>query len=52
MTQTPSPSPKIRSPGLTRTLSIVIEQRKIHYIVAALQTAGVTTVSEGGKVQG
>jgi hypothetical protein len=25
---------------------------KIHYIVAALQTVGVTTVSEGGKVQG
>jgi hypothetical protein len=25
---------------------------KIHYIVAALQTIGVTTVSEGGKVQG
>jgi hypothetical protein len=24
----------------------------IHYIVAALQTVGVTTVSEGGKVQG
>ena len=25
---------------------------KIHYIVAALQTVGVTTVSESGKVQG
>src|SRR5689334_2990240 len=25
---------------------------KIHYIVAALQTVGVTTVSEGRKVQG
>src|SRR5437588_4158947 len=25
---------------------------KIHYIVAALQTVGVTTVGEGGKVQG